>query len=184
MTPTETGSSVEQELLSNDGRFTVWASFMSAFITDILVYTVGVACLLVLFRRSLRHPHSHGFPRFFGFLFLLGLVVLNTPWWFSDPFSPAQLISWALLLVSLALAFQGFSLLHRKGKPIAPAVMELLLHYPWPGNIRELENTLEHAVVCSKGSVIELGALPRSVLRPSAAVPVRRPHPRVRRLSN
>ncbi len=62
----------------------------------------------------------------------------------------------------------------RKVKAVSPAVMEVFLLYPWPGNIRELENTLEHAVVCSKGSVIEVGALPRSVLRP-AAVPSRRP---------
>ncbi|MFI5365233.1 MAG: sigma 54-interacting transcriptional regulator [Candidatus Binatia bacterium] len=58
----------------------------------------------------------------------------------------------------------------RKLKAVAPAVMDTLLQYPWPGNIRELENTLEHAVVCSKGSVIELEALPRSVLRPTTAV--------------
>ena len=57
----------------------------------------------------------------------------------------------------------------RKVKAVAPAAMEALLQYSWPGNIRELENTLEHAVVCSKGSVIEPGALPRSVLRPAAA---------------
>jgi PAS domain S-box-containing protein len=63
----------------------------------------------------------------------------------------------------------------RKVKAVAPEVMEALLAYPWPGNIRELENTLEHAVVCSKGSVIEPTALPRSVLRPTAATVVRRP---------
>jgi PAS domain S-box-containing protein len=62
----------------------------------------------------------------------------------------------------------------RKVKAVAPAVMETFLQYAWPGNIRELENTLEHAVVCSKGSVIELSALPRSVLRPASAF-VRRP---------
>ena len=59
----------------------------------------------------------------------------------------------------------------RKVKTVAPAVMDAFLQYPWPGNIRELENTLEHAVVCSKGSVIELGALPRSVVRPAAELP-------------
>ena len=58
----------------------------------------------------------------------------------------------------------------RKVKAVAPAAMDALLQYPWPGNIRELENTLEHAVVCSKGSVIELTALPRSVLRPAVVL--------------
>ena len=62
----------------------------------------------------------------------------------------------------------------RKVKAVAPAVMETFLEYHWPGNIRELENTLEHAVVCSKGSVIEMNALPRTLLRPSVA-PLGRP---------
>jgi transcriptional regulator with PAS, ATPase and Fis domain len=61
----------------------------------------------------------------------------------------------------------------RKVKAVAPAVMDAFLQYPWPGNIRELENTLEHAVVCSKGSVIELSALPRSIVRPAAVLPPR-----------
>ena len=63
----------------------------------------------------------------------------------------------------------------RKVRAVAPAVMNVLLEYSWPGNIRELENTLEHAVVCSKGSVIELQALPRSVARPQAGVAHRPP---------
>ena len=65
----------------------------------------------------------------------------------------------------------------RKVKAVAPEVMEVLLRHAWPGNIRELENTLEHAVVCSKGSVIELSALPRSVLLPTTPL-LRRPRAR------
>jgi PAS domain S-box-containing protein len=66
----------------------------------------------------------------------------------------------------------------RKVKAVTPQVMDALLEHVWPGNIRELENTLEHAVVCSKGSVIELSALPRSVVvRPDDLAP-RRPPPR------
>jgi len=64
----------------------------------------------------------------------------------------------------------------RKVKAVTPAVMEALLEHAWPGNIRELENSLEHAVVCSKGSVIELSALPRSVVgRPSPGPEPSRP---------
>ncbi len=35
-------------------------------------------------------------------------------------------------------------------------VMELLMSYDWPGNIRELENTIERAVILSNGSKLEL----------------------------
>jgi transcriptional regulator with GAF, ATPase, and Fis domain len=33
----------------------------------------------------------------------------------------------------------------RMVRTVAPEVMETFLRYPWPGNIRELENALEHA---------------------------------------
>ncbi|MCV5639476.1 AAA family ATPase, partial [Escherichia coli] len=35
-------------------------------------------------------------------------------------------------------------------KGFTPQAMDLLIHYPWPGNIRELENTLHNAVLLSK----------------------------------
>jgi two-component system response regulator HydG len=39
------------------------------------------------------------------------------------------------------------------------SVLKALKEYNWPGNIRELENTIERAVVLSKGEEIELGDL-------------------------
>jgi two-component system response regulator AtoC len=48
---------------------------------------------------------------------------------------------------------------------IVPAeVMELLLEYPWPGNARELENSLERALVLSSGEEIERDSLPERIL--------------------
>jgi DNA-binding NtrC family response regulator len=44
----------------------------------------------------------------------------------------------------------------REIKAISPQVKKALLQYEWPGNIRELENTIERAVVLSKGDEIEL----------------------------
>ena len=43
---------------------------------------------------------------------------------------------------------------------IAPEVMEVLLNYEFPGNIRELENIMERAVTLCAGGVIELSHLP------------------------
>ena len=41
-------------------------------------------------------------------------------------------------------------------RSISPAVKKALMEYDWPGNIRELENTIERAVVLSRGDVLEL----------------------------
>ncbi len=50
----------------------------------------------------------------------------------------------------------------RRIQTIPSAVMEALVHYPWPGNIRELQNIIERAVILSPGSSLQipLGDLP------------------------
>jgi PAS domain S-box-containing protein len=47
---------------------------------------------------------------------------------------------------------------------VATEVMDLLMNYAFPGNVRELENILEHAYVLSKGPIIEKRDLPREFL--------------------
>jgi DNA-binding NtrC family response regulator len=51
----------------------------------------------------------------------------------------------------------------RGQKEVAPQAMALLEGYPWPGNIRELENTIERAVILSKTPVIGPSDLPPQV---------------------
>jgi DNA-binding NtrC family response regulator len=46
---------------------------------------------------------------------------------------------------------------------VSSRVMRLLQEHDWPGNIRELENALRHAVVMSRGCVIEAEHLPGGV---------------------
>lgn len=50
---------------------------------------------------------------------------------------------------------------------IAPDAMEILLGYSWPGNIRELENVLERALVLTDGDSIVVDDLPEAVRRPA-----------------
>lgn len=40
---------------------------------------------------------------------------------------------------------------------ISERTMRRLVAYPWPGNIRELENVIERAVILSRGSILEIG---------------------------
>jgi transcriptional regulator with GAF, ATPase, and Fis domain len=46
---------------------------------------------------------------------------------------------------------------------ITPEAKAYLLHYEWPGNIRELENAIERAVVLGMGNMIQLEDLPESI---------------------
>jgi two-component system, NtrC family, response regulator AtoC len=50
---------------------------------------------------------------------------------------------------------------------IEPDAMEVLLDYSWPGNIRELENVLERALVLTDNVTICLADLPEAVRRPA-----------------
>jgi DNA-binding NtrC family response regulator len=43
----------------------------------------------------------------------------------------------------------------RPGMALSPAALDALTHYPWPGNIRELDNVISRAVVLSQKDTIE-----------------------------
>lgn len=70
---------------------------------DVRIYVFLVATLFVtaMSRKSLTKPGSHGFVRFFVFEGILVLVLRNIVYWFSDPGSLNQIVSWILLLVSI-----------------------------------------------------------------------------------
>ena len=51
--------------------------------------------------------------------------------------------------------------------------MEALRRYAWPGNIRELQNVVERAVILSNGGVLRIPDLPK--MEESAAVEVSSP---------
>jgi PAS domain S-box-containing protein len=53
----------------------------------------------------------------------------------------------------------------KKIAQVSPKVMEVLMNYPYPGNIRELGNIMEHAFVLCHGSVIQLTHLPPELQR-------------------
>ncbi len=57
-------------------------------------------------------------------------------------------------------------------KGITPPALQLLLRYPWPGNIRELENCIERAVILCPGEQITPADLPPQVQAAPAEAPL------------
>jgi formate hydrogenlyase transcriptional activator len=45
--------------------------------------------------------------------------------------------------------------MNKRIEKVPPEVIEALLRYPWPGNIRELQNFIERAVILSDGRILE-----------------------------
>jgi len=54
---------------------------------------------------------------------------------------------------------------------IHPDCMEALKSYRWPGNVRQLRNAIERAVIVTTGPVIGVADLPPEVTRPSGSGP-------------
>jgi protein-S-isoprenylcysteine O-methyltransferase Ste14 len=83
--------------------------------TRLVLFLLGSACLLVLSRKPLKNPGVHGFYRFFVFEGILAIILLNYPFWFTDPFSPLHLFSWMLLAFSVYYIIASLLLLKRHG---------------------------------------------------------------------
>ncbi len=54
---------------------------------------------------------------------------------------------------------------NKKIYSVSPEAMAALMKYSWPGNIRELENIIEHAFILEEGPTLSLSSLPEFLLR-------------------
>ncbi len=59
----------------------------------------------------------------------------------------------------------------RRVTGIHPDVQRIFMEYPFPGNVRELQNILERAVALAAGAVIGLEDLPREIVARAPAAP-------------
>lgn len=69
------------------------------------------------------------------------------------------------------VAFFARKFAPRREITLSPEAMKALKQYTWPGNIRELENAIEHAIVLSDGDAIGLEDLPAAVQEAPAGIP-------------
>jgi PAS domain S-box-containing protein len=57
-------------------------------------------------------------------------------------------------------------------KCYAPEAMQMLLEYDWPGNVRQLENVVSHAIILTRGEIIQREHLPHFLWGKEAVDPV------------
>ncbi len=86
-----------------------------SIVIRIIIFVSGSIYFTILSWRTIRNPKSHGFYRFFAFESILLLILLNIPFWFRNPFSLLQLVSWPLLFFSMYLVIEGVCLLKKLG---------------------------------------------------------------------
>jgi protein-S-isoprenylcysteine O-methyltransferase Ste14 len=84
-----------------------------------ILFVVASAGIVYVSRASLRAPRSHGFYRFFAWEAILALILVNLGYWFRNPFSLQQVLSWIFLIVSAFLVVHAVHLLRIIGRPDA-----------------------------------------------------------------
>lgn len=84
--------------------------------------------------------------------FRLNVVVLKTPALRERPQDIIPLAEYFLKVQS--------DLYNEPLKKISQPVAEVLTCYPWPGNVREIANVMEHSHVLASGDTVELSDIP------------------------
>jgi len=58
---------------------------------------------------------------------------------------------------------------HKPKMTFAPEAMEILRDYAWSGNVRELENAVQHAIIMSNGNVVQARDIPWNIREATTA---------------
>lgn len=81
------------------------------------IFVLATVLLLVITIVAIREKRTWAWYRFLAFELNLGLIMLSAGYWFLDPFSPLQIVSWFFLVLSAYLALAGFFYLQNRGAP-------------------------------------------------------------------
>ncbi len=83
----------------------------------LIVFLILSIPVILISRRTIFDYKSHGFYRFFSWECIIWLIITNYKYWFRDPFSIHQLLSWIFLIISGYLIIVGVILMKKMGKP-------------------------------------------------------------------
>ena len=82
----------------------------------IAIFAVLSISIIIISWRTLFTIKSHGFYRFFSWECTAWLLAVNYKFWFENPFSVNQIISWILLIISGYLVIAGLITMKKFGK--------------------------------------------------------------------
>ncbi len=85
--------------------------------SELYIFGILSVIVIVISWRTLFNTKNHGFYRFFSWECMAWLLASNYKYWFSEPLSIQQIISWLLLFYSAYLAIAGMLLIKKIGKP-------------------------------------------------------------------
>ena len=85
----------------------------------IIIFSILSIPIFLFSIRTIFNVKSHGFYRFFSWECILWLLINNYRYWFFNPLSTKQILSWLLLIYSLILVIPGFILMKKLGNPKA-----------------------------------------------------------------
>ena len=89
------------------------------------LFIATTVAVTVISWRTIFNIRSHGFFRFIVWEAIAALILWNLPHWFTEPFSPNQLLSWILLFGSLYVVWQGVSQLRTAKRSSSRSECEL-----------------------------------------------------------
>ena len=84
--------------------------------SDLIIFGILSLLIILISWRTLFNVKSHGFYRFFSWECMAWLLASNYKFWFANPFSIPQIISWILLVYSAYLAIAGLLIMKAKGE--------------------------------------------------------------------
>jgi len=83
----------------------------------LIILAAATIFLLIVTIVGHRGKRAWAWARFAAFELCLALVLINAPFWFKNPFSPLQLLSWLILAAAIFLVLRGVLLLQFRGAP-------------------------------------------------------------------
>ena len=82
----------------------------------LIIFLILSVPLIVVSRRTLFKPYSHGFYRWFAWEGILWLTLNNYVYWFDNPLRTNQILAWICLIYSFVLVVSGFMTMQRYGQ--------------------------------------------------------------------